>query len=220
MAHMTREEQEGLWKGHESSFKGDEVATPILRMTRSFLGSKALDVGAGNGAMLRAYRRRRRGADIVGIDLVPRAEEVQEGDCTALAFDDASFDTVTCTDVIEHLGDEDLGKCLDEIARVLRPGGHAVFSTLDREDLEAGSSTCPDCGRRFHHWGHCQVFSEERVRRQLPEHGLKVVALHRTHLGLRARAPRLSALFYALGLERWVGLSGLTRDLIFVCHRS
>jgi 2-polyprenyl-3-methyl-5-hydroxy-6-metoxy-1,4-benzoquinol methylase len=219
MTQLTRDEQERLWQDNESSFKGDEVAGPVLRLHRRLLGRRALDVGAGSGALMRTYRRLRPGADVVGIDLVPRAPEVQAGDCTALSFPDASFDTVTCTDVIEHLGDEDLDRCLSEIARVLRPGGHAIFSTLDREDLEDATATCPDCGRRFHRWGHCQVFSAERVRALMPRHGLHVVSLHRTHLGLRARAPRLSALFYAFGLDRLVGLRGLTRDLLFACER-
>jgi SAM-dependent methyltransferase len=47
------------------------------------------------------------------------------GDGCAMTFDDASFDTVLSIQVLEHVF-EPL-KMVDEMARVLRPGGTAVF---------------------------------------------------------------------------------------------
>ena len=43
----------------------------------------------------------------------------------ALPFDDASFDLVAATDVVEHVAD-DVG-ALRELLRVTRPGGHLVI---------------------------------------------------------------------------------------------
>ena len=45
-------------------------------------------------------------------------------DAENMAFPDASFDLVFGRGILHHL---DLDKCYGEIARVLRPGGHAVF---------------------------------------------------------------------------------------------
>lgn len=49
---------------------------------------------------------------------------------TRMPFDDASFDVVTCFQVIEHIHGVD--RFLQEIARVLRPGGVMVMATPDR----------------------------------------------------------------------------------------
>lgn len=49
---------------------------------------------------------------------------VQNGE--ALTFDDASFDVVTCFEVIEHVGDAK--KLMAELARVVKPGGAVVLS--------------------------------------------------------------------------------------------
>lgn len=49
---------------------------------------------------------------------------------TELPFEDASFDKVLITEVIEHI--PDWKKALDEIARVLKPGGTLVISTPNR----------------------------------------------------------------------------------------
>lgn len=43
-----------------------------------------------------------------------------------LTFDDASFDIVMTSDVLEHVSD--LSKSLKEISRVLKPGGYHVFT--------------------------------------------------------------------------------------------
>lgn len=49
-----------------------------------------------------------------------------KGDCIALPFVDNSFDAVTSFETIEHLNDP--AKFLDEIARVLKPGGDLFLS--------------------------------------------------------------------------------------------
>jgi SAM-dependent methyltransferase len=46
------------------------------------------------------------------------------GDGNQLPFEDASFDTVLCTEVLEHLPDP--ASVLGEIARVLKPGGRLL----------------------------------------------------------------------------------------------
>ena len=47
-----------------------------------------------------------------------------------LPFEDASFDTVYCCDVLEHV--DDLAHVIAETARVLRPGGIYLYDTLNR----------------------------------------------------------------------------------------
>src|SRR5690606_26128029 len=47
-----------------------------------------------------------------------------------LPFKDASFDCVISSEVIEHIPDED-GKLIDELTRILKPGGTLVLGTPD-----------------------------------------------------------------------------------------
>jgi len=61
--------------------------------------------------------------------------QVVEGVIQDIPWPDGSFDIVWCRDVIEIV--EDLGTGMTEIARVLRPGGHAlVYTVLATERLE------------------------------------------------------------------------------------
>ena len=47
----------------------------------------------------------------------------------ALPYPDDAFDAVVCVDVLEHVAD--LGRVLDEVARVTRPGGWFLYDTIN-----------------------------------------------------------------------------------------
>jgi malonyl-CoA O-methyltransferase len=90
---------------------------------------RALDVGTGTGRGAISISRRWPEAEVVGVDLAPRmlAEarrkaptlEFVEADGAALPFEDGSFDLVAHANMIPFP---------DEVARVLRSGGHALFA--------------------------------------------------------------------------------------------
>ncbi|MFP3915128.1 MAG: class I SAM-dependent methyltransferase [Actinomycetota bacterium] len=92
-------------------------------------GVKVLEVGCGSGHLTR--RLAARGVDVVGIDANPRAREVADSDrvrtmrAESLQFDDDSFDAIVSVHAIEHI--PPLETALSEMARVLRPGGEALF---------------------------------------------------------------------------------------------
>jgi SAM-dependent methyltransferase len=104
-------------------------------------GLLALDVGCGAGLSARRLLDRREVAEVVGLDPSPEALRHARrfpsiaffaGSALDLPFEDASFDLVTCFDVLQHIplgGDRRASR---EIARVLRPGGIVLIRTNGR----------------------------------------------------------------------------------------
>jgi SAM-dependent methyltransferase len=88
-----------------------------------------LDVGTSTGTNLRmlteAGYRNAVGTDFSDESVRWCAEKglppVHKGDVCALPFDDARFDFILATDIIEHVDDD--VKAMSELARVLKPGG-------------------------------------------------------------------------------------------------
>ncbi len=78
------------------------------------------------------------GVEYTAIDLEPLPFVTQVADVTDLPFDADRFDAVLCVHVLEHV--EDDKRAISELARVLRPGGWALFSF----PLDLGAPTYED----------------------------------------------------------------------------
>lgn len=86
---------------------------------------RVLDVGAGDGRLLRALRARGHQGASVGLDPEPGVG-VQRGVAEQLPFPGVSFDTVLLVRVLAHLHDP--ARALAEARRVLRPRGQLVVA--------------------------------------------------------------------------------------------
>ena len=103
-------------------------------------GLRVLDVGCGGGILSEALAER--GASVVGIDLAESALQAAEAHRAGQAVEyrlessrDAaargeSFDAVTCIEMLEHVADP--AAVLRDIHALLKPGGWAFFSTINR----------------------------------------------------------------------------------------
>lgn len=115
-------------------------------------GLAVMDAGCGEGYGAAMLAERARG--VTGVELVPDVVahaqaaypdarhpnlDFVEADLCRLPLPDASFDAVVSFQVIEHL--PDIGGYLDEVHRVLRPGGEFLCATPNRLTFTPDSDT-------------------------------------------------------------------------------
>src|SRR3954447_3693977 len=99
------------------------------------------------------------GSKAVGMDLTDFAGVADVVSSEFLPFDDESFDLVTCTEAFYYV--DDPRKAVDEIARVLRPGGSVVITVslpweYDRNTVEH-RYTGPELAQLFGAWDDVSV---------------------------------------------------------------
>lgn len=133
----------------------------IIAKELEIKSSRVLDAGCGTGVNVVAFARE--GATVTGIDIdelsleiaayrtaqEQLAVEIRTGDVTAMDFDDDSFDIVISHQVLEHVpSDEDQIKAVEEMWRVLAPGGFLFIQTPNRWfPIDSHDSVLP-----FAHW--------------------------------------------------------------------
>lgn len=102
---------------------------------------KVLDIGSGYGGLAR-YLASTYGCSVVALNLSEKENErarmlneqrglqdkieVVDGSFESIPAEDNSFDVIFSQDAILHSGER--AKVLEEVARVLKPGGHFVFT--------------------------------------------------------------------------------------------
>jgi SAM-dependent methyltransferase len=141
---MFREQTRYLDEALHADARHASVSPPLLgagvrqrmltRMLRPSPGDLVVDLGCGPGQAL--VWNAATGASLVGVDVTPHfaAEAIAQGllvlgDLRRLPFRDGAFSKGYALDVFEHLSREGLTTVLDEIARVVRPGGRVfVYS--------------------------------------------------------------------------------------------
>ncbi len=126
------------WGSH--SFEdADAVVEQVLKLG----GGTMLDVGCGMGLLVHLLRGR--GIDARGLDVARCA--IDEGNRQApgcfelgsildIPHPGDAFDTVICTDVLEHLAEPDVPRALSELYRVTKGSLFATIATrLDRDGI-------------------------------------------------------------------------------------
>jgi 2-polyprenyl-6-hydroxyphenyl methylase/3-demethylubiquinone-9 3-methyltransferase len=115
----------------------------IDRLVGGLAGRRVVDVGCGGGILSEAMAAR--GAEVTGIDMAEAALSVArlhlhesgvQVDYRQLsaeqlaAAEPAACDVVTCMELLEHVPDP--ASLVDACARLVKPRGHVVFSTINR----------------------------------------------------------------------------------------
>ncbi len=135
------------WWDPESEFKPLHDMNPVrldyIAERVALDGATVLDVGCGGGILSEAMAMR--GAKVTGLDMgtaplmVARLHaresgvdvEYRQGPVEELAAErPGAYDVVTCMELLEHVPDP--ASVVDAVARLVRPGGHVFFSTINR----------------------------------------------------------------------------------------
>jgi SAM-dependent methyltransferase len=136
-----RADPAALWEAGDYRVLGRRLEPAAERLVRASAvgpGQRLLDIGAGDGNV--ALAAARAGAEVVAVDLAPRlvaagrarakahglAVEWRVGDAQSLPLEDAGFDCVASNFGIIHA--PDIRRVVDELDRVLRPGGLALVT--------------------------------------------------------------------------------------------
>lgn len=135
------------WWDEHGEFQPLHTMNPVrvayIDQRISLKDKRVLDVGCGGGLLCEAMFKR--GAQVTGLDLGEATIEVatlhaldaqlnirylrQSAEDHAIAFA-GQYDVVTCLEMLEHVPDP--AAVISSITSLLKPGGHAVFSTLNR----------------------------------------------------------------------------------------
>lgn len=195
----------------------EQLESEIERTLGDRKDLRVLDIGCGNKPYLPLIVDR--AASYFGVDAVEGPAVDAVGVAEALPCEDESFDVVFCTQVLEHV--DDPVQVLDEIQRVLAPGGvvflstHGVFlyhpdpPTSDRDYWRWTHSGLLRIFRQSGEWGELSIQPQGNVVACLGY----IVAQYVDELGQKVPVPLVGRLMLSAvnGFSAWL-------DKIFPPH--
>ena len=135
------------WWDADGEFRPLHEINPLrldwIRQRADLKNAKVLDVGCGGGILTESMAGC--GATVTGIDMaegplaVARLHKIESGvdvDYQQIAAEEfaarhaGEFDVVTCLEMLEHVPSP--ASIVESVSKLLRPGGHAFFSTINR----------------------------------------------------------------------------------------
>ncbi|WP_318453297.1 bifunctional 2-polyprenyl-6-hydroxyphenol methylase/3-demethylubiquinol 3-O-methyltransferase UbiG [Photobacterium leiognathi] len=142
------EDMASRWWDLEGEFKPLHQINPlrlnyVIDHANGLFGKKVLDVGCGGGILAESMAIE--GAEVTGLDMgkepltVARLHALETG--TKLNYiqstaeehaeeHQAYYDVITCMEMLEHVPDP--ASIIAACAKMVKPGGHVFFSTLNR----------------------------------------------------------------------------------------
>lgn len=150
----------------------------IIRKLRAHASGRLLDVGCGEGNFL---RRSAKHFEAHGIDISEEGvlnatqnsglDTIRLASATDLPYESATFNVVSCFDVVEHLPEP--GAFFTEAHRVLCPKGILFFTTPNPDSL--GHRLKGQHSTIYQDPTHVSVLSPDDWRSYLREHGFRIV---------------------------------------------
>jgi SAM-dependent methyltransferase len=113
-----------------------------LEPVAAYLTGRFLNAGCGSRD-IRSFLRQRGVTVVTRYDIQSDDPDVVIGPLESMPFPDASFDSVLCNAVLEHVADAEAA--IRELTRVVRPGGHLVVAVPFLQPFHA----CPGDYQRY-----------------------------------------------------------------------
>jgi len=113
-----------------------------LAPVAQYLTGHLLNAGAGERD-ISDFLKKRGVSETTRYDIASNDPAVVIGPLESMPFPDASFDSVLCNAVLEHVGDAE--SAMRELARVVKPGGHVIAAVPFLQPFHA----CPGDFRRY-----------------------------------------------------------------------
>ncbi len=181
---------------NETNYFGYQVGEAIVDFCSYFVSDikkcEVLDYGCGLGHIMYCFCKKE--INVWGVDMseeAVRAATARCGDSVffhgvmtfdggKLPYDDNRFDLITCTECIEHILPEHMDVVLDEIYRVLKPGGRLLITTRNEENFALSELCCPECNTIYHRVGHVNWYSVDILKKLMESHCYKTIMCHGT----------------------------------------
>jgi SAM-dependent methyltransferase len=175
-------------------------------------GRRLLDVGCGTGHHMASLRER--GFEVAGVDgsveMIAHARannpgaQIKVADVDSLPFPDSSFDFVLCIEVLRYL--PDFTRCVNEIARVLKPGGVCLVTAAPLFNLNGYWLVNRIAGLvRPAGFVHLKQFftTSRRLRKAFAGAGFNAPTVHGVYLGPVNWVERLAPSLLPRTLKAW-----------------
>lgn len=155
-----------------------ETGPSIIKLVRKYIknNGKNLDYGCGGGYLIEYLIKE--GINCEGLDASKDSVEktkkrlenkenfegafLSEGNINK-KIEDNSYDFIFLIETIEHLIPDDRKEILEDIFRILKPGGYIFISTPNKEKLDKYKVICPDCGAIFHRVQHVNSYTPDNL---------------------------------------------------------
>jgi SAM-dependent methyltransferase len=170
-----------------------------LAPVAGYLGGRLLNAGCGDRD-ISAWLAALGVAEVTNYDIASALPGAVLGPLEAMPFEDGSFGTVLCNAVLEHV--EKVDEVVAELARVLRPGGHAVIAVPFLQPFHA----CPRDFRRY---------TKEGLVALGEKAGLVAIEVNPVH----STAQTVGWILWAIAEEKGRLMRALVWPLVFVWTR-
>lgn len=164
-------------------------------LERHASNAHTLDIGCANSPYACLFPNR------IGLDVAPAEGVDVVGDAHALPFEDKTFERVLCTEVLEHLHTPE--RALEEIYRVLKPGGMLILTTRFAFPLH----DAPGDFFRYSKYGLAHLlrgFEDVQVEEEATSFGTLGILLQRIALQSDLRGGKLTKAIFLL-VARGIG---------------
>jgi 2-polyprenyl-3-methyl-5-hydroxy-6-metoxy-1,4-benzoquinol methylase len=182
---------------HSCGYFTEQVGDAIINFINKKITvcGNILDYGCGNGALcyylLKSNNNKVYACDYsnTSVEFVLQKYQQHKNFIDArlitdgeLSYPSNTFDAVFLIEVIEHMDNDKIDICLNEINRILKNNGVIIITVPNNEKLSDSNIICPECNSIFHKMQHLQSFNKDLLSKRLKKYGFSSIWCDQTNL--------------------------------------